>query len=257
MNLKKRAAYYINLVNFYQCWDKFNNKINYHNNITKRKEKSKLPIYLEKELIDNCPKELLEYDFKNVNDFINQLENNLKFLKLKILNDVKSSMFYYLPDLLNNAYRKIEIGIYDDAVARLYRAIELIAQIRLNDFDLIDLNRFQSNKLFYINREQFDNKVGEDVEYLVDSFGIKDYLNNRDVFRVHKSQAYHILIELDDNIAIELNKKKQLNLAVNKRNNSILAHGLNPMNKEDALDLYERVLNNSILFYPNITNVWN
>lgn len=252
-NLKKRAGYYINLVKFYQCWDKFNNKIDYYNNIAKRNEKSKLPIYLEKELIDNCPKKLLEYDFKNVDNFIEQLKNNLKFLKLKILNDVKSSMFYYLPDLLNNAYRKIEIGFYDDAVARLYRAIELIAQIRLNDYDLIDLNRFQTNKIFYINREKFDKTVDDDVKSLVMSFGISDYFNNRKAFRVHKSQAYNILMELGDNVAIELDNNKQLNMSVNKRNNSILAHGLNPMNKKDAIDLYEKVLNNSKLFYPDIT----
>ena len=161
-------------------------------------------------------------------------------------------MFYYLPDLLNNACRKIEEGFYDDAVARLYRVIELIAQIRLNDFGLIDLNRFQTSKIFHINRNNFNKKTGDDVKYLVESFGINDYKNNKDSFKVHKSQAYNILEKLDDNLSNQSIKDRQLNIAVNKRNNSILAHGLNPMNKDDAVDLYKKVLNNSKLFYPDI-----
>ena len=36
-------------------------------------------------------------------------------------------------DLLNNASRRAEEGKYDDAVARLYRCIELIAQIKLKE----------------------------------------------------------------------------------------------------------------------------
>lgn len=251
-NLKKQAEYYINLVKFYQCWDIFNNKIKYYNKTTKRYEKSKLPVYLENEIINNCPINLLKHDFEDVNGFINQLENNLKFLKLKILTDAKDSMFYYLPDLLNNACRKIEEGFYDDAVARLYRVIELIAQIRLNDFGLIDLNRFQTSKIFHIDRNNFNKKTGDDVKYLVESFGINDYKNNKDSFKVHKSQAYNILEKLDDNLSNQSLKDRQLNIAVNKRNNSILAHGLNPMNKDDAVDLYKKVLNNSKLFYPNI-----
>ncbi|HEC91937.1 MAG TPA: TIGR02710 family CRISPR-associated protein, partial [Candidatus Atribacteria bacterium] len=40
---------------------------------------------------------------------------------------------FLIPDLLNNAFRRIKEGKYDDATARLYRAIEMIAQYRLKD----------------------------------------------------------------------------------------------------------------------------
>jgi hypothetical protein len=42
-----------------------------------------------------------------------------------------SSGYEKVGDLLNNADRKAHRGYYDDAVARLYRATELFAQIRM------------------------------------------------------------------------------------------------------------------------------
>lgn len=52
---------------------------------------------------------------------------------------------------MNNAYRRIEEGKYDDAVARLYRAIELIAQLGLINEGLINENILWDNKEFKID----------------------------------------------------------------------------------------------------------
>ena len=84
------------------------------------------------------------HEISPIEKFLAQINENLEFLKLKIskrgikTGDVK----YYLPDLLNNAYRRIEEGKYDDAVARLYRSIELTAQLGLVNEGVVDVNVF-------------------------------------------------------------------------------------------------------------------
>ena len=77
------------------------------------------------------------------------MQFNLNFLENKISNgNLKiENLHYYLSDLLNNAQRRIKEQKYDDAVARLYRITELIAQINLFELDLInDYNL--NNKVF-------------------------------------------------------------------------------------------------------------
>lgn len=54
------------------------------------------------------------------------------------LNKEDSAMrpFYILGSLINNARRRAEETKYDDAIARLYRSLELIAQIKLNEYGI-------------------------------------------------------------------------------------------------------------------------
>lgn len=82
--LKDLAKFYIKLVNFYQKWDKFNDRIEIYNEKLDKIESFKLPSYFYKEIIQKCPNELLNNDFDNSEEFINQLNNNLEFLRLKI-----------------------------------------------------------------------------------------------------------------------------------------------------------------------------
>ena len=61
-----------------------------------------------------------------------------------------------------------------------------------------------------------------------------------------------VALVLGDNIFYGYGFSERLKNAVNKRNDSILAHGLNPMNKKDAEDLYNRVLYYSKFFWVDI-----
>ena len=88
---------YEKLANAYSMWDKFN-----HSEAL--------------EILNNVGREF-------------NIGENKKFLNL--LNKAKWKEEFLIPDLLNNAKRRIEEGKYDDAVARLYRCIEMIAQYRL------------------------------------------------------------------------------------------------------------------------------
>ena len=97
-NLKELANLYVDLVELYDVWDKFNNLTT---------DKKTLNIYLENQILKKIN------DSENIKDtledespsFLSQIEANIEFLKLKIsrkgainLKNVK----YYLPDLLNN-----------------------------------------------------------------------------------------------------------------------------------------------------------
>ena len=98
----ERVEYYDRIIDAYDAWDKFNH--------------SKAEEYL---------KNYKEKLFYNNKVFL----HNLKEAKLK--------EEYLIPDLINNAKRRIEEGKYDDAVARAYRCVEMIAQYKLKrDYDL-------------------------------------------------------------------------------------------------------------------------
>lgn len=69
---------------------------------------------------------------------------NKEFLGILLHSETKEP--YHIADLMNNAERRFEEGKYDDAVARLYRTMELIAQYKLaKDYGVmtsdVDLNR--------------------------------------------------------------------------------------------------------------------
>ncbi|WP_042708493.1 TIGR02710 family CRISPR-associated CARF protein [Methanobrevibacter wolinii] len=254
-SLKDLAEFYINLVNLYQSWDKFNSKLIVYNEKLDKNEKFKLSTYLQKEIIEKCPKKSLMKDFRNFDEFYKQLENNLKFLRLKLSNNVQKGIVYYLPDLLNNARRKIDMGAYDDGVARLYRSIELIAQLELNKLGLIDKNKLRDNHVFYINREQFNLETMDHTKAKeqVSKWHIKDYEEREDTFKLALVKSFTLLKLFDIQLARDYFADRELESAVkNKRNNSILAHGLEPLSKESANDFYDRVLSYAIRAYPDI-----
>ena len=245
-NLKELANLYVDLVGLYDVWDKFNNKVN----------KKTLNSYLENQILKKIN------DSENIRNtledespsFLSQIEANINFLKLKIsrngvieIDDVK----YYLPDLLNNASRRIEEGKYDDAVARLYRATELIAQTGLANEGFININRLRENKIFRIPLDAIENCDNKDaVEYIK---GLDEYwYAKKGVMKIPLAKSFDFLKHLGCQYANDYLEDKRLKSMVNKRNDSLLAHGLNPINREDAENLFESVLKYSIGVFPEI-----
>lgn len=245
-HLRELANLYVDLVELYDVWDKFDNKIN----------KKTLNSYLENQILKKINdseniKNTLEEEFPG---FLSQIEENIEFLKLKISrnglieeNDVK----YYLPDLLNNASRRIEEGKYDDAVARLYRATELIAQTGLVNEGFIELSRLRENKIFRIPLEAIENCDNKEaVEYIK---GLDDYGRAKNgVMKIALVKSFRFLKHLGCQYAKEYLDDKKLRYMVNKRNDSLLAHGLNPISKDDAENLFEGVLKYAINVFPEI-----
>ena len=62
---------------------------------------------------------------------------NAKALNILNMEEHGQKCYYVLASMLNNARRRAEEHKYDDAIARLYRSLELIAQIRLKEYGII------------------------------------------------------------------------------------------------------------------------
>ncbi|NLK53017.1 MAG: TIGR02710 family CRISPR-associated protein [Syntrophomonadaceae bacterium] len=134
-------------------------------------------------------------------------------------------------DLVFNAERCSVQGRYDDAVARLYRAVEMLAQKRLENKWGIDTSRVELDKI----PENLRNKYR--------GFQQSD---DTSTIRIALRRAYELLAELNDPVGLCWQKDmKKLLTSLEKRNNSILAHGIIPLGEEDYMQV-ENVLQSFI-----------
>ena len=244
-DLRELSKIFISIVDLYDRWDKFNNVDD---------EKKTLNKILS-EIVKNITSSGNIHDYLNNNhpDFISQMEDNIEFLKLKISKKgvAKSkNVPYYLPDLLNNAYRRIEEGKYDDAVARLYRAIELIAQMSLNEENLIEEHILNSHKEFKINKLDLDLKFVDSVPEEITE--MHEYSQPGKRMGVGLKNSYIILSALGSQYAREYLKDEDIKTNLSSRNRSVLAHGLQPVDESMAGDLYRQVLGYAKKAFPDI-----
>ncbi len=150
--------------------------------------------------------------------FGNHYAEYIIILKKLLKKDKKSQGYEMVSDLINNAERKATQGRYDDAVARLYRATELFAQVRLKT--LLPQSEFGKFKLTDLPIElqpDYKNRVRENQQLVL---GL--------------CEVYTLLDNLDDTVGstYKTMEKKILD-ALLKRNNSIYAHGITPLSEND------------------------
>jgi CRISPR-associated protein (TIGR02710 family) len=125
-------------------------------------------------------------------------------------------------DVVANADRRFEQHAYDDAVARLYRALEYLAQLRIDEAYGLETGGFPVDRLPDVMFEE-----------IVDD-------PNRDVCRLSLMQAWTFLEREGDALGErfdELRDETELEEALRKRNVSILAHGFEPVGSEYAEEL--------------------
>lgn len=203
VNLPKEDL--INLVKAYYAWDNMDFEIAY-DYLTK--------VDLEK-LAFNDIRDDLKINLKALGTIVRSPHENLKNC-------------YILASLINNSIRRAEEYKYDDAIARLYRAFELIAQIRLGKYGLkssdIDVDILKDK-----------NVDGEFIEAL-------EKTRQDGKIRIGLIKDFELLAELDDDLGKEFveNRNRINNLTI-KRNNSILAHGLESLDKDD-FDQFEELV---------------
>jgi hypothetical protein len=136
-----------------------------------------------------------------------------QWIFLKALTDGEPGYALVL-DLLRNAERRAARGRYDDAVARIYRALELLAQVRLREREpSLDSHDLDVNKLPEPLRPTYEALRGPGG-----------------VIRISLRQDYELLSALDDPLgALYEREKAHLWRVMEVRNASILAHGLTPI----------------------------
>ncbi len=257
------ANIYIDLVKFYDSWDKFETVYD-SSNYDDAEEKTDNLADLLNDIIENSIKSneyCLSYFENKENGFFNQMEHNLEFLRNKTSKNErkKSGNFnqkvkFYLPDLLNNAKRRISERKFDDAVARLYRSIELIAQLELLNKKFIDSKKLRENKKFFMDKQKFfdysfDDEFKDDVlKWAKNDFEDEDNSS----FTLARKNSYLFLKELGVSWAEDLLDDEELNKGLSSRNKSILAHGLNPIGRDTANNLYAIVLDYSKKYEEDI-----
>jgi len=141
-----------------------------------------------------------------------------------------------LADILANAERRGKEGKYDDAVARLYRASELIVQIALAE------HKISTSKL---SIEHVQNTYKNKVLKLFPELSTKKIAIGQD-------KSYKLLEVFDSKKAQLYLGNRKLQTLLSKRNLSILAHGLSPVDENIYTNLKSEVLKLARAFNPKI-----
>lgn len=143
-------------------------------------------------------------------------ENVLKILSLAdIKNPEKLSdefNLHIMVDLYANALRKAEVGMFEDAVSRLYRVIELISQYRLRDY------KIESHRPDLTQLSEEYKKISEKI------YGEEKL----PPFEIGLKDGYILLYILKDYVVEDLSPKdlKDMFGVIRVRDKSIIAHGL-------------------------------
>lgn len=116
-------------------------------------------------------------------------------------------------DLFANAERRFTEGKVDDAILRLYRLVEMLAQCRLLEAYNIDAAD--------VREEQIPAAIREEL--------VKEHRNSRDgKIKVPQNALYALLLELHDPLGVQFKVNEPMFRNVQSaRNSSYLAHGFN------------------------------
>jgi len=146
-----------------------------------------------------------------------------KRLLVKIGNDIEKELptWEIMADIYCNAQRRFDEGKYDDALARIYRLTEMLAQMVLK-------------KAYGIDSSNIDlSKVPEQIH--------QDLKNNRDQdgkIQVGLMKDYEILNALEDELGQNFLKNNPFQKLLKKRNRTILAHGFFPVSEKECKDAF-------------------
>lgn len=131
-------------------------------------------------------------------------------------------------DLINNARRRMADRRYDDAAARLYRALELYGQIAFYETAGCPNDRVPRDVLPDTIREEFFRKYGESGEKPLK-------LPLTATFRYLQVVGHEAGIRFFE----QLNEIKNIQ---SNRNYSILAHGIKPISEKAAESIFKTVV---------------
>ncbi len=162
-------------------------------------------------------KKLLELD--RMDDTILNRKERLRVRQQKYI--------YMLIDLLHNAKRRIDGERYDDALARLYRVVELISQVLLLSYGIDD----NEEKIRFADLKKMLRK--QDIS----TYARKSDRNG--IIRIGLRYKFLLLEDLGMKGADRWYSDLQQYIMI--RNDSILAHGLTPVPGDVAKDMWNEV----------------
>jgi len=192
------ALMLLSLAKIYSAWDKFNFKAAFNN-------------LKEIEIAG-----LREIKLKG------KFSNDSKILSILCKDELSYEKIF---DLIANAERRFKEGKYDDGMARLYRLLEMIAQIEFknifhcptNDVKLSSINSKYHQKIKHKYYDSYDKKI-----------------------KIPLSFTYSLLADKNNKIGLVFEKNKTtIKKLLGQRNQSILAHGSTPINKVGFEKMFE------------------
>lgn len=182
-----------------------------------------------------------KFDFKGAFNQLAALSDNelLKKFKLKkkmdtfrgLISKLKEDHldYYKVNDLVFNAARRGSEGKYDDASARLYRALEMIGQ-----------TEFQNQFGCTTSDIELDKLPGKFKEIVKNKY----HNNSKKKYQIPLWITFDILAETGNEKGnIFVKNKKHIEANIHKRNDSILAHGTQPVTKESFHKFFEFLTN--------------
>jgi len=158
--------------------------------------------------------------FRSISGIISKIENNIVVLG-KLKNEDEKEVIL---DLYSNALRRINENRFDDALARLYACIERITQFQLKKYG-IETKSPDFSKLPADIIDRFKKEVG----YIPNELELKK-----------NALLLHLLKDPVGEEVAKIGYKTFIGL-VGIRNNSILAHGIKPVSRENFSKFKERL----------------
>ncbi|MDD3654449.1 MAG: TIGR02710 family CRISPR-associated CARF protein [Desulfotomaculaceae bacterium] len=156
---------------------------------------------------------------KNIKSFNSGVADNLDYLNTfaSRTRGYKDISRYHVLDLLSNSRRRFLEGRYDDAIARLYRALEMTAQWKLQTAYGINTSKVMPEQVPVVIREQYVFKYGKG-----------------DVLQIPLAASFGLLEALGDEACKVFNDLQvEITKILSVRNSSILAHGVQPVDGEN------------------------
>jgi len=130
--------------------------------------------------------------------------------------------FAVLEDLLANAERRADAGRYDDALARLYRALELALEAYFNERHGLKLKQYES----------WPKDLKRVVATSTKRMGLFELIDAGQRLAEHFSEEAALPCQL-------YRRKERLRRLVEDRHRSILAHGVQPVDDEDYRSMFD------------------
>lgn len=198
----------------YDLWDRFQHK------------EAKKKLFSIRDILSAYA---LGKDDRSFEPTLNIFKKNLQYL-VEIENNNEKRGLLRCYDLIANAQRRAEMEKkYDDAMARLYRALEALAQYRLASKHGIKTSNVVLNKL---------------PDFLKEGYKRKYFDNREGKMKLPLYASYQLLKELNDELGQNFFKlyDSKIKPILNLRNSSLLAHGFNAVKKETYQKMYSVIM---------------
>lgn len=209
--IKSYISIVLKLVKAYALWDKFDHYAAFSE--------------FRKVIESTRVLENITNPYYDLSNFLKRAREN--FETLKALNPPKSLSREMVIDLLANALRRAELEEkFEDATARTYSAIEKIAKLRLKEKYNIDTSN--------CDPEYIPEKIRDTY--------VKSYSTPEGKLKFGCVTAYYLLAELNDEVGIYFTDNPNIKNHLKARNDSILAHGTQAIDKSKFEALFNDAL---------------